>query len=193
MRIYCIYSDWNLVRPIPGSLTGLEVLTLPWFLSTGFTTERHHTKLAVRLTGIPAAADDSNTKVCWLVGMAGTGKSTISQTLCEILDGKNMLGASFLCSRASEKTRNERLIIPAIAHALAMASPSIDCEVVKAIEDDPDLAEPIYGNWKEQFKKLIYLPIRTSICQGVRTYKTIVIDAADECSDLEFVSVDSTP
>src|SRR5882757_931511 len=86
------------------------------------------------------ASDDDLQKVYWLVGMAGTGKSTISQTLCEILDGKNMLGASFFCSRASEKTNNARLIVPAIAHALSKASPSIQSEVVKAIEDDPTLA-----------------------------------------------------
>jgi adenylylsulfate kinase-like enzyme len=41
------------------------------------------------------AVDDISSKVYWLVGMAGTGKSTISHSLCEILDGKNMLGASF--------------------------------------------------------------------------------------------------
>ena len=134
------------------------------------------------------ASNDLSSKVYWLVGMAGTGKSTISQTLCEILDGKNMLGASFFCSRGSENARNARLIVPTIAHALASTSPSIKSEVVKAIENDPMLAEPTYINLVDQFNKLIQDPIQVSVGNAVKTYKIIVIDAVDECTDLRLVS-----
>lgn len=134
------------------------------------------------------ASNDDLQKVYWLAGMAGTGKSTISQTLCEILDGKNMLGASFFCSRTSEKTNNARFIVPAIAHALSKASPSIQSEVVKAIENDPTLAEPTYSNLDYQFEKLINHPIKTSVDRDVKTYKVVVIDAVDECNDLQVVS-----
>ena len=65
------------------------------------------------------ALDDLSSKVYWLVGMAGTGKSTIMHTLCEILDAKNKLGGSFFCSRGSENARNARLIVHTIAHSLA--------------------------------------------------------------------------
>ena len=57
------------------------------------------------------ASDGLGSKVYWLVGMAGTGKSTILHTLCEIMDGKNMLGGSFFCSRGSENTSNACLIL----------------------------------------------------------------------------------
>ncbi|KAJ6626160.1 WD40-repeat-containing domain protein [Mycena sp. CBHHK59/15] len=134
------------------------------------------------------ASNDDASKVYWLIGMAGTGKSTISHTLCEILDGKNMLGASFFCSRASDNARNARLIIPTIAHALASTSPSIRSEIVKAIDNDPKLAEPTYINLNDQLLKLVYHPVRASIDQGIKTYKIIVIDAVDECADLQLVS-----
>ncbi|KIM79165.1 hypothetical protein PILCRDRAFT_792296 [Piloderma croceum F 1598] len=134
------------------------------------------------------ASNDLSSKVYWLVGMAGTGKSTISQTLCEILDGKNMLGASFFCSRGSENARNARLIVPTIAHSLASTSPCIKSEVVKAIENDPKLAEPTYINLVDQFNKLIHDPIQVSVGNAVKTYKIIVIDAVDECTDLRLVS-----
>ena len=120
--------------------------------------------------------------------MAGTGKSTISRTLCEMLDRKNRLGASFFGSRASDKTNDARLIIPVIAHALARASPAIKFEIVKAIENDPALAEPSYRNLNEQFKKLIYDPIRAIAGKGASTYKIIVIDGVDECVNLRVVS-----
>ena len=135
------------------------------------------------------ASDDLSCKVYWLVGMAGTGKSTILHTLCEILDGKNMLGGSFFCSRGSENTRNARLIVPTIAHSLASTSPCIKSEVVKAIENDPKLAEPTYINLVDQSNKLIHDPvIKVSVGNAVKTYKIIVIDAVDECSDLRLVS-----
>jgi len=134
------------------------------------------------------ASNDNGRNVYWMVGMAGTGKSSILHTLCEILDRKNRLGASFFCSRASDKTNDARLIVPAIAHSLARASPSIKFEIVKAIEDDPALAETTYINLNEQFKKLIYNPICATAGKGTRTYKIIVIDAVDECVNLQVVS-----
>ena len=134
------------------------------------------------------ALDDRSSKVYWLVGMAGTGKSTILHTLCEILDGKNMLGGSFFCSRGSENTRNARLIVPTIAYSLASTSPSMKSEVVKAIEDDPKLGEPTYINLVDQFNKLIHDPIKMLVGNAVNTYKIIVIDAVDECTDLRLVS-----
>ena len=134
------------------------------------------------------ASDDLSSKVYWLVGMAGTGKSTILHTMCEILDGKNMLGGSFFCSRGSENTRNARLIIPTIAYSLASTSPCIKSEVVKAIEEDPKLAEPTYINLVDQFNKLIHDPIQVSVGNAIKTYKIIVIDDVDECADLRLVS-----
>ena len=134
------------------------------------------------------ASNDHSSKVYWLVGMAGTGKSTILHTLCEILDGKNILGGSFFCSRGSENARNARLIIPTIAHSMASTSPSIKSEVIKAIENDPKLAEPTYINLVDQFNKLIRDPIQVSVRNAVKTYKIIAIDAIDECTDLRLVS-----
>ena len=87
-----------------------------------------------------------------------------------------------------KKTRNARLIIPVIAHALARASPAIKVEVVKAIEDDPTLAEPTYINIKEQFKRLVYNPLRTTAGVVDKLYKVVIIDAIDECDNLEVVA-----
>ena len=115
------------------------------------------------------ASDDLSSKVYWLVGMAGTGKSTILHTLCEILDRKNILGGSFFCSRGSENTWNARLIVPTIAHSLASTSPCIKSEVVKAIEEDPKLAEPTYINLVDQLNKLIHDPIQVSVGNAIKT------------------------
>ncbi|KAK7435063.1 hypothetical protein VKT23_019871 [Stygiomarasmius scandens] len=131
------------------------------------------------------ALNENAAKVYWLVGMAGTGKSTISHSLCEILDEKQMLGASVFCSRGSAKASNANLIISAIAYALASNSPVIKANIVKALEDDRDLASPTYHNLKNKFTKLIREPIG----RGMAPYKTVIIDALDECSDLQRVQL----
>ena len=134
------------------------------------------------------ASDADSSKVYWMVGMAGIGKSTIAHTFCQILEAKNMLGSSFFASRASEKTSNARLIIPVIAHGLARSSPPIKIEVVKAIEDDTTLAEPTFSNMREQFKKLVGDPIQMTTGMVDKPCKVVVIDAVDECGNLEVVA-----
>ncbi|KAK7450194.1 hypothetical protein VKT23_013077 [Stygiomarasmius scandens] len=130
------------------------------------------------------ALNDGAAKVYWLVGMAGTGKSTISHSLCEILDEKQMLGASVFCSRGSAQTSDANLIIPAIVYALASNSPVIKAKVIKSLEEDYNLASPTYHNLGDKFTRLI----RGPISQGMpASYKTVVIDALDECSDLQRV------
>ena len=104
------------------------------------------------------ALDGNDCKVYWLVGMAGTGKSTISHTFCEILDRGSLLGTSFFCARASTKTNDARLIIPTIAHALASASPSIKAKVIEAIQEDGTLPESTYSNLGDQFHRLVRDP-----------------------------------
>ena len=92
------------------------------------------------------------------------------------MNGKNIIGGSFFCSRGSGNTSNARLIVPTIAYSLASTSPCIKSEVIKVIENVPKLAEPIYINLKD--------PIQVSVGNVVKTYKVIVIDAVDECNDL---------
>lgn len=131
------------------------------------------------------ALDEDSPKVYWLVGMAGTGKSTISHSLCEILDRRQMLGASFFCSRASDITRDARRIVPEIAYSLAKVSPAFKVEMVKAVEKDSDLAER--NELKDQFEKLIRDPVRAVFRNGTKAYKIVVIDALDECTDPRFI------
>ena len=71
---------------------------------------------------------------------------------------------------------------------MASTSPCVRSEVIKAIEDDPKLAEPTYITLVGQFNILICVPIQVSVGNSVKTYKVIVINAIDECTDLQLVS-----
>src|ERR1700753_2284537 len=76
----------------------------------------------------------------WLCGMAGTGKTTIAYSFCEWLEQKELLGASFFCSRTLEETRDIKAVFPSIARELAIRSIIPLSGLVKAIEADPDIA-----------------------------------------------------
>ena len=144
------------------------------------------------------AIDDTAPKVCWLNGMAGTGKTSIAHTISERLDEKQMLGASFFCSRsASQEVRDASLIIPTIAVKLSQASPPLRSVMVQTIEKEPDVAS--MRTLSKQFRLLLVEPIQRALGPSVKTYKFVVIDALDECTNLGTVEklvqsvVDYTP
>ncbi|KAF9786457.1 hypothetical protein BJ322DRAFT_788542 [Thelephora terrestris] len=115
--------------------------------------------------------------VYWLNGLAGTGKSTIAQTIAEKVFANGQLGASFFCSRDFEDRSNLRFIFPTLAVQLARTYPEFRSIFVPLVRSDPGVAhESLYG----QMDKLIVQPLVESAISTV-----IVIDALDECKDNE--------
>jgi hypothetical protein len=115
--------------------------------------------------------------VYWLNGLAGTGKSTIAQTIAERIFADGRLGASFFCSRDFEDRSNLQLIFPTIAVQLARKYPEFRSVFIPLVQSDPGVAhESLYN----QMDKLIVQPLKKSSISTV-----IVIDALDECQDEE--------
>ncbi|KAF9642892.1 hypothetical protein BDM02DRAFT_3069542, partial [Thelephora ganbajun] len=123
------------------------------------------------------ARDFDEPPVYWLNGLAGTGKSTIAQTITERIFADGKLGASFFCSRDFEDRRNLKLIFPTIAVQLARNYAEFRSIFIPLVEPDPGIAhESLYN----QMDKLIVRPLKESEISTV-----IVIDALDECKDVE--------
>ena len=121
--------------------------------------------------------DFDKPSVYWLNGLAGTGKSTIAQTIAErtLTDGR--LGASFFCSRDFEDRRSLHSIFPTLAVQLARRYTQFRSTFIQLIQSDPEIIhESLYG----QMKNLIVQPLADSTISTV-----IVIDALDECKDEE--------
>ena len=121
--------------------------------------------------------DFGKPSVYWLNGLAGTGKSTIAQTIAERTFADGRLGASFFCSRDFEDRSNLRLIFPTLAVQLARKYPEFRSTFIQLVQSDPEIVhETLYG----QMKNLIVQPLVESAVSTV-----IVIDALDECKDEE--------
>ena len=123
------------------------------------------------------ARDFRKPPVYWLNGLAGTGKTTIAQTIAERTFADGKLGASFFCSRDFEDRSNLHFIFPTIAVQLARKYPNFRSLFVPLVQSDPGVAhESLYN----QLRRLIIKPLQESAISTV-----VIIDALDECKDEE--------
>ena len=122
-------------------------------------------------------ADEREQRVFWLNGLAGTGKSTIAQTLAETSFSDGKLGASFFCSRDFEDRSNIQKIFPTLAFQLACRFPQFREELLPVLRTNPDIER---DSLCSQLETLIIGPFKTT---GIRTL--IIVDALDECKDEE--------
>ena len=115
--------------------------------------------------------------VFWLNGLAGTGKTTIAQTVSEWLFADGLLGASFFCSRDFKDRSDLHFIFPTLAFQLAHKYSEFRSILVPLLQSNPDIVhESLYS----QMGKLIVKPLKLADLSTV-----IVIDALDECTDDE--------
>ena len=126
------------------------------------------------------ARDFGKPPVYWLNGLAGTGKTTIAQTIAERTFAGGQLGASFFCSRDFEDRSNLLFIFPTLAVQLARKYANFRSLFVPLVRSDPEVARESLFN---QMVRLIARPLLESDISTV-----IVIDALDECKDEESTS-----
>ncbi|KAJ7770088.1 hypothetical protein B0H16DRAFT_1365415, partial [Mycena metata] len=115
----------------------------------------------------------TNERIIWIIGIAGSGKSTLSATLVDNLGKKHTpVAAQFFISRNIPETIDPAKIIPTIAQQLAESSPA----AAQIIHDT--LKDWVPTSRKDQVEALLLAPIR-KLSQS-RTAIIILIDALDE-------------
>src|SRR5882762_11459379 len=92
-----------------------------------FSGERLATDATLQTTG------NAQGSVFWLDGVAGTGKSTIAQTVANHYHRTKQLGASFFCSRDDADCSNIGLVFQTIAFQLSAFSPAFGERVSEAM------------------------------------------------------------
>ena len=123
------------------------------------------------------ATEGQGQHVFWLNGLAGTGKSTIAQTVAETAFADGKLGASFFCSRDFAERSNLQAIFPTLAFQLAHQYPSFRKELLRVLKARRDAGR---GSLCSQMEMLLVGPLKAA---NVSTL--IIIDALDECKDEE--------
>jgi hypothetical protein len=119
--------------------------------------------------------DSSSEHAFWLSGLAGTGKSSVAQTIAHLAKGQGRLAATFFFSRNSGATRTPSAIIPTIVYQLALYLPSIRPHICAALTSDPHIRD---RDVAAQAKTLLENVPWTAISGGPFL---VVLDALDEC------------
>ena len=116
-------------------------------------------------------------------GLAGTGKSTVAQTVAEYFDERGCLGASFFFSRDKVDRSNSLLVFSTIAYQLATFNPRFKALIAEVLGTDPDAG---HSTFQTQLQNLIIKPLR----QLDRSTPTVVVvmDALDECAQEKDIS-----
>ncbi|KAJ1307045.1 hypothetical protein OPQ81_008024 [Rhizoctonia solani] len=129
-------------------------------------------------------SNDPTSKIMnWMIGMAGTGKTTIAYTLSAVLDSREKLAASFFCTHLSPECRDVGRIIPTLAYQLARKSTTFRPTLCRVLEQNPDIA---FQDIPTQFRHLLQEPLQ-ELGQKLPNNLVMVIDALDECEDAKAV------
>jgi len=116
----------------------------------------------------------------WLSGLAGTGKSTIAQTVAAAYHATGQLAGSFFFSRAGGDVSHAGMFITSIAAQLANSIPGLKPKVCEAIAKHNDIASQSIG---DQWHELVLGPLSSLEEEERRPRYVLVVDALDECDD----------
>ncbi|PZD22953.1 WD40 repeat protein, partial [Pyrenophora tritici-repentis] len=132
------------------------------------------------------ADGDDSPGIFWLSGLAGTGKTTIVQTVAAQYHAKGRLAASFFFSRAGGDVSHAGKFITSIAVQLASSIPVLKRKICDVIRKHSDIASQ---SLDEQWRELVLGPLsRLENKEGQSKY-VLVVDALDECNDQNNVQI----
>jgi hypothetical protein len=123
-------------------------------------------------------ADDSSKakRVLWVYGLAGTGKSTLSTTIAQIMRSRHRLGAFFFFSRGIPQ-RNWGTLIRTLAYQLAIFDPRFSAAISQVVANYDNIAiMPL----EFQFDNLLSANALKSV-EWSGGPIVLIIDALDEC------------
>ncbi|KAJ3532884.1 hypothetical protein NMY22_g7564 [Coprinellus aureogranulatus] len=128
------------------------------------------------------AEDRSSAHAFWLSGIAGAGKTAVSETLCVQLSNRGLLGASFFCSIKVDDLRDVFHIIPSLARTLATTYPKFGNALAVTLQNlrkDPVRQLEL----SEQYDSLILGPAEVAF-RDQDTNIVLCVDALDECKKI---------
>jgi hypothetical protein len=132
------------------------------------------------------ASGESSPNIFWLSGLAGTGKSTIAQTVAAGCYAKHQLAGSFFFSRAGGDVSHAGKFVTSIAFQLANNIPALKRPICDAIAKHNDIASQ---SLDDQWHELVLSPLSNLDNKDCSSIYVFVVDALDECEDQNNVQI----
>ncbi|KAF7966269.1 hypothetical protein HWV62_39399, partial [Athelia sp. TMB] len=118
-----------------------------------------------------------NCRIFCLQGVAGSGKTAVSNAVARFLNEAGLLASCFFFDRADASRNTPRLLFSTMARDIAALYPTIAEDIAAKLEQEPSLAS---ANLSRQFEAFIAGPLRR---HPVDRQIIVVIDALDEATD----------
>ncbi|KAH0835654.1 WD40-repeat-containing domain protein [Lanmaoa asiatica] len=125
-----------------------------------------------------------NQRICWLSGLAGSGKSAIAQSIANKYASQHRLAASFFFSRKEILRRKAQGFFPTLACQILTFAPSIRPALLDALNADATIPTKVL---LEQARRLLHEPIVSS-ASSFPDPVLIVVDSLDECDDVKMAN-----
>ncbi|THH05545.1 hypothetical protein EW145_g4721 [Phellinidium pouzarii] len=126
---------------------------------------------------------ESDSNLFWLHGLAGSGKSSIANSVAYIFEQQRRLSGCFFCKSDDPECRVPKNMFPTLAYNLAKWHKVYRSTVLSVLQgdDEPKLAQSL--QW--QFDLLVKQPLDSlgSSADLPPRPLIVVIDALDECGD----------
>jgi hypothetical protein len=176
-------------RKLTGRLDPNDLLkTLPTAADAAFNAyRRQHDPTCLTDTRVDLLQEiynwaDGQDKPCifWLSGLAGTGKSTVAQTVAAKYSEKGSLWASFFFSRGGGDVGHAGKFVTSIAVQLANNIPALKRNVCDAIIERSDITSQ---SLRDQWRHLVLGPLSKLDGEDCHVSYILVVDALDECED----------
>jgi len=144
-----------------------------------------HTRKAVLKKILNWVADkDKGSRILWLYGPAGAGKSAIAQTIAELLEKEGLLAAAFFFSRHAAGRNDKTPLIATLVYQLIVSIPEIRAYVLGALDRDPTVFS---HSIEAQIQTLIVKPLNAAATNAtlaptfLSRPKLVILDGLDEC------------
>jgi len=123
-------------------------------------------------------------RIFWINGLAGSGKTTIAYTVAKKCKENGILGASFFCSRDDADSSNPKLVFTTIADQLGQFQELFQEHVTRAHFVDAGLK---FSSVSNQLEELLVKPLRA--VRDSFPPCVVVLDALDECKENDATSI----
>ena len=114
--------------------------------------------------------------------MAGTGKSTVAQTIAHTFYEQKRLGASFFFSRGGGDVGHAGRFFTSLAVQLAHNIPQIQRFISDAVIEQNDIANQ---SLRDQWHQLVLCPLSILDSSSSPSSYVLIVDALDECDSEE--------
>ncbi|KAJ7644645.1 hypothetical protein FB45DRAFT_824785 [Roridomyces roridus] len=135
----------------------------------------HPETRAELLDGLWHWIQEPETRVLWLHGPAGAGKSAVMQTLSQRLQDAGQLGGSFFFKRGDPTRGSGRVLFATLAYQLALFDRVLGIRISEIVETNPSL---VATSIPSQLQELVAKPCLSA---ERRTPRVLLVDGLDEC------------